>query len=112
MPARRDVERGHVAPDHAAVEDDRRVAAALVGGEEVDDRVPAGLLLAVAAEADVDRQLAGLRELARGDEQHVELPLVVDRAARRRGSRRAARARTAALSHCSSGSGGCTSKWP
>ena len=67
--------------DHAAVEDDRRVGAALVGLEELDDRVAAGLLLAVAAEADVDRQLAGPRELARGGEQHVELALVVDRAA-------------------------------
>ena len=55
--------------------------AALVGLEELDDRVAAGLLLAVAAEADVDRQLAGPRELARGGEQHVELALVVDRAA-------------------------------
>ena len=103
--ARRDVERRHVAADHAAVEDDRRVGAALVGREEVDDRVPAGLLLAVAAEADVDRQLAGLRELARGGEQHVELALVVDGAARRRGSRRESRARTASLSQSSSGVG-------
>ena len=79
--ARREVEGRHVAADHAAVEDDRRVGAALVGLEELDDRVAAGLLLAVAAEADVDRQLAGLRELARGGEQHVELALVVDRAA-------------------------------
>ena len=57
--ARRDVERGNVAADHAAVEDDRRVGATLVRFEEVDDRVAAGLLLAVAAEAHVDRQLAG-----------------------------------------------------
>ena len=57
--ARREVERGHVAADHAAVEDDRRVGAALVRLEELDDRVAAGLLLAVAAEAHVHRQLAG-----------------------------------------------------
>ena len=63
-PARRDRELGHAARRHAAVEDQRRVGAALVGGEEVDDRVAAGLLLAVAGEADVDRQLAGGRELA------------------------------------------------
>ena len=41
----------------------------------------AGLLLAVAAEADVDRQLARRRELARRGEQHEELALVVDGAA-------------------------------
>ena len=79
--ARRDVERRDVAADHAAVEDDRRVCAALVGLEELDDRMPAGLLLAVAAEADVHRQLARARELARRGEQHVELALVVDGAA-------------------------------
>ena len=39
------------------------------------------LLLAVAAEANVDRQLARARQLARGAEKHEELPLVVDRAA-------------------------------
>ena len=53
--AHRDVERGHVTPDHPAVEDDGRVAAALVGLEELDDRVTARLLLAVATEAHVDR---------------------------------------------------------
>ena len=77
-PARGDIERRHVAPDHPAVEDDRRVRPALVGLEELDDRVAAGLLLAVAAEPDVDRQLAGLRKLARRRQQHVELALVVD----------------------------------
>ena len=96
-PARRDVERRQPALDHARVEDDGRVGAALVGLEELDDRVAAGLLLAVAAEADVDRQLAGRGELARGGEQHVELALVVDRRRGRRGSRRGSRARTASL---------------
>ena len=81
QPSRRDVERGHVAPDHAAVEDDRRVGAALVGLDELDDRVAARLLLAVAAEADVHGQLAGGGQLARGAEEHVQLPLVVDRPA-------------------------------
>ena len=79
--ARREIEGGDIAPDHPAVEDDRRVRAALVRLEELDDRVAAGLLFAVAAEAHVDRQLAGLRELARGGEQHVQLALVVDGAA-------------------------------
>ena len=41
---------------------ERRVGAALVGGEEVDDRVAADLLLAVAGEAHVDGQLARGRE--------------------------------------------------
>src|SRR5581483_9627435 len=80
-PARRDVERRQVAADHAAVEDDGGVGAALVAREEVDDRVAADLLLAVAAEADVHRQLAGERELARRGELHVEEALVVDGAA-------------------------------
>ena len=80
-PARREHERGQAAPDHVGVEDHRRVGAALVGREEVDDRVAADLLLAVAAEPDVDRQLARPCELAGGREQQVELALVVDRAA-------------------------------
>jgi hypothetical protein len=61
-PARRDVERRQVAADHATVEDDRRVGATDVGLEELDDRVAARLLLAVAREANVHRQLAGPRE--------------------------------------------------
>ena len=60
---------------HAAVEDDAGVGAALVGGEEIDDRVPADLLLAVAADADVDRQRALRGEQAGRLEQQVELPL-------------------------------------
>ena len=80
-PARRQVERRQPAPDHAAVEDDCRVRPTLVRDEVVDDRVAAGLLLAVAAEPDVHGQLAGSRELARRREQHVELSLVVDRPA-------------------------------
>ncbi len=55
-PAGGDVEGGQVLADHARVEDDRGVGAALVGLEELDDRMPAGLLLTVAGEAHVDRQ--------------------------------------------------------
>src|SRR4051794_12779213 len=40
-----------------------------------------GFLFAVAAEANVHRKLACLRELAGGREKHVERPLVVDCAA-------------------------------
>ena len=40
----------------------------LVGNEEVDDRMAADLLLAVAAEPNVDRQLAGSCQVARSGE--------------------------------------------
>ena len=63
--AHRDVERRDVALDHAAVEHDRRVGATLVLLEPVDDRVPADLLLAVAREADVDREARLRRRAAR-----------------------------------------------
>ena len=43
----------------------------------LDDRVAADLLLAVEGEADVDRQLAGRRELPDGLDEHEEVPLVV-----------------------------------
>ena len=81
-PARRDVEGRDAAREHARVVDDAGVGVAVVGGEEVDDRVAAGLLLAVAGEAEVDRELSGARELLRRLEQHVQLALVVDDAAR------------------------------
>ena len=80
-PAGRDVERRQTATDHDAVEDDPRVGAAFVALEELDDRVAADLLFAVAAEADVHGQLALQRQLAGGGELHVEVALVVDRAA-------------------------------
>ena len=75
--AGRDVERGAVAGDHPAVEDHRGVAAALVGLEELDDRMAARFLLAVAREAHVDRKLTGPGELACGRQQQVQLALVV-----------------------------------
>ena len=81
-PARGDAELRDAALRHAAVEDQRRVRPALVLREEVDDRVAADLLLAVAGDAQVDRQLAGLRELLGRLEQAVELALVVGDAAR------------------------------
>jgi hypothetical protein len=58
-----DIERRHVPPDHPAVEDDRRVCSALIGFDELDDRVSAGLLLTVAAESYIDGELAGLGKL-------------------------------------------------
>ena len=73
----RDVERRDTAGDHPRVEDDAGVGAPVVLGQEVDDRVAADLLLAVAGHADVDGQLPHRRELRRRLEQHVELALVV-----------------------------------
>ena len=75
-PARRNVEQRHIALQHPGVEDHARIGTALVGCEEVHDRVATGLLLAVAADAQVDRQPARLQLLG-GLELHVELPLVV-----------------------------------
>ena len=68
---------GQVAGDHPAVEDHGGIGATLVGLEELDDRVSAGLLLAVAREAHVDRKLARPRQRARGGQQQVQLSLVV-----------------------------------
>ena len=73
---------GHVAAQHPAVEDDARVGAALVLRDPVDDRVAADLLLAVAREAEVDRQRVRLDEPLRRLEQDAELALVVGDAAR------------------------------
>ena len=80
--ARRDIEGGNVAPDHAAVEDHRSVGTSRIRREKVDDRMSSGLFLAVAGETHVDRQLTRLGELTRGGEHHVELALVVGCAAR------------------------------
>ena len=60
-----------------AVEDHARVGAARVLGEEVDDRVPADLLLAVAGDPDVHRQLALAGEQLHGLDERVQLALVV-----------------------------------
>ena len=64
-PAAGHVERRDAAREHARVEDDGGVRAALVLLQPLDDRVAAELLLPVAGEAHVDRQLARERELAR-----------------------------------------------
>jgi hypothetical protein len=48
--ARREVEHRDARAQHRAVVDDADVGAAVVGRDEVDDRVAAGFLLAVAAE--------------------------------------------------------------
>ena len=59
------------------VEDDACVGTAIVGLEEVDDRVTADLLLAVARNSDVHRQLACLMQQLRGFHEAVELAFVV-----------------------------------
>ena len=80
-PARGEVEERHAALEHAGVEDHARVAAALVGFQVLDDRVAAGLLLAVAADPQVDGQLAAGAQLLRRLQEHEELALVVGDAA-------------------------------
>ena len=81
-PPRRDVEQRHVALEHPGVEDHAGVGATLVGGEKIDDRLPARLLLAVATKPQVDRQRVGGLQFFGGLELHVELALVVSDPAR------------------------------
>ena len=87
----------------------RQASRALVGGEEMDDRVAADLFLPVEGNADVDRQRALLGEQAGRLEDQVGVALVVDGPARRAvrisGS-------NGSDSQRSSGAGGCTSKCP
>jgi hypothetical protein len=80
-PARGDVEGRPAAREHVGVEDHGGVGAALVRLEVVDDRVAARLLLAVAGEAQVDRQRALPGEALRRLQQEEELALVVRDAA-------------------------------
>ena len=80
--AGRELDRRHVAAQHPAVEDHARVGAALVLRDPVGDRVAADLLLAVAGDAEVDRQRARLDEpLRRLEQDEPELALVVGDAA-------------------------------
>jgi hypothetical protein len=76
-PARPDAELELLRPRAVPVEDDAGVGAALVLAEEVDNRVPADLLLAVTRDADVHRQLAPLCEQLRRLQEGVQLPFVV-----------------------------------
>ena len=69
--ARRDHEHRQVLPDHVDVEDHCRVRPTLVGSEEVDDRVAAHLLLAVAADPDVHRERRPARASSRAPESSV-----------------------------------------
>src|SRR5512132_2273109 len=75
-------DRWNATPLHRGVEDDARVGAAFVPLEELHDRVAADLLLAVADDAQVHRQLALRREQHRTLQQRPELSLVVGHAAR------------------------------
>ena len=77
-----DHEAGYVPRHHASVEDDGDVRAPIVAFEPVDDRVAADLLLAVAREPDVHRQLAlGAQQLDRL-QKHEQVRLVVRDTAR------------------------------
>ena len=79
--SKRGVEGRDVAVEHVPVEHDRRIGAALVGGDPLPDRLSADLLLGVEREADVDRELARLGELASGFDEHEQVRLVVGHAA-------------------------------
>ncbi len=81
-PPRRDLEDRDARLEQVPVEDDTGVAPTLVRRQEVDDRVAAGLFLAVAREPHVDRQRALGGQKRRRLQQEVELPLVVGHAAR------------------------------
>ena len=70
------------APDHRAVEDQRRVRVALIGIHPFDDGVAADLLLSVEGEADVDRKLAGGCELPHGLDEQEHVSLVIGDPAR------------------------------
>ncbi len=75
--AQPDRDRGRLLVDHAGVEHDRRVGEALVGLDPRGDALAARLLLALDHDAHVDRQLAGLREVAGRRQQRPEVALVV-----------------------------------
>src|SRR5262249_62231053 len=72
-----DVERRDVTGGHIAVEDQASVGESLVLREKFDDRVAAGLLLAVAGDPHVYREGALGGEVHGSLEQEVQLPLVI-----------------------------------
>src|SRR5438105_13740079 len=76
-PAGRDAEGGQAGAKEARVEDDAGVRGPVLLPEEVDDRVAPDLLLAVAGDADVDRQCALRCEVGGGSQEQVQLTLVV-----------------------------------
>ena len=80
--ARPRAHRRHAAALHRRVEDDARVGAALVVREELDDRLPADLLLAVARDPQMNGQRTFRGEERRALQQRPELALVVGDAAR------------------------------
>ena len=75
--ARREAELRLLGTRDVPVEDDARVGTALVLLEEVDDRVAADLLLAVARDPDVHGELGVLRQELRRLDERVQLALVV-----------------------------------
>ena len=81
-PADPDAERGHVAPDHRAVEDHRRVRQSPILLDPLHDRVASDLLLAVEREADVDGQLPGGGEAGGRLDEEEQVAFVVGDTAR------------------------------
>ena len=79
--ARADRQRRRVGVEHPAVEHDRRVGAALVGGHPALGRVGRRLLLALDQHAHVDAELARVGQLAGHEQQREEVALVVGGAA-------------------------------
>src|SRR5438874_9975104 len=75
--ARGQTELGPVRPRHPTVEDDASIGATLVVTAEVDDRVSADLLLAVAGDPEVYRQCTFSTKQLRRLQQREELALVV-----------------------------------
>ena len=73
--------RRHAAALHCRVEDDARVCTTLVVREELDDRLPADLLLAVACDAQMNGQRTVRGKQRRALQKSPELALVVGHAA-------------------------------
>ena len=76
-PARRDRELRLLRPEGAAVEDHARVGAPFVSLQELDDSVPADLLLAVGRNPQVNGQAAVVDKELRRFQYGIEQPFVV-----------------------------------
>ena len=81
-PSKSGVEGGDAFLHHVAVEDERNVCSALVGGNPLDHRLAPDFLLGVEREANVDGEVSRGGELARGLDEHEEVRLVVCNAPR------------------------------
>jgi hypothetical protein len=107
--AQPDGDRRRALVDHARVEDDRHVGAALVVADPVGDVAAAALLLALDEDAHVDRQLARGLQLARRVQQRQEVALVIGGAACVQAARRGPAARNGGLLQAAGSPTPCTS---